>query len=200
MTITTRRLLCALTIGAAALLPTLAFADDPVPAGAPTGIRKDMINSMGDAGDKLVELASATPEKKFTWRPNKETRSVSEVYMHVVMANYMLPGFVGVKAPMAIDMKTFEKSTTNKDQIVKMLKDSFVFAKSAINQQSDDHLNDSVDMFGNPSTKLGALMILVNHSHEHLGQSIAYARVNGLTPPWTARQEAAAKQKKEAGK
>ena len=26
--------------------------------------------------------------------------------------------------------------------------------------------------------------------HEHLGQAIAYARMNGVVPPWTARQQA----------
>lgn len=192
----TRRLTLALLVYAAGMLPVTV----PARADDPTGIRKDMIDSIADAGDKIVELASAMPAKKYTWRPNKETRSVAEVYMHVISANYLLPGFVGAKAPVEIDMKTFEKSTTDKDKIVPMLKDSFAYAKSVIAQQSDASLMEPVSLFGAPSTKGGALMVLVNHAHEHLGQSIAYARVNGLTPPWTARQQEASKHKQEAGR
>jgi uncharacterized damage-inducible protein DinB len=29
-------------------------------------------------------------------------------------------------------------------------------------------------------------MALVSHEHEHLGQMIAYARSNGVTPPWSS--------------
>jgi hypothetical protein len=34
-------------------------------------------------------------------------------------------------------------------------------------------------------TKESALMILLPDQHEHLGQSIAYARMNGVVPPWS---------------
>jgi uncharacterized damage-inducible protein DinB len=29
---------------------------------------------------------------------------------------------------------------------------------------------------------------MANHMHEHLGQAIAYARVNGVVPPWSAKE------------
>jgi uncharacterized damage-inducible protein DinB len=29
------------------------------------------------------------------------------------------------------------------------------------------------------------LELLATHNHEHLGQMIAYARMNGIAPPWS---------------
>jgi len=42
-----------------------------------------------------------------------------------------------------------------------------------------------VKLFGTDMTKQGALMHLLEDQHEHLGQSIAYARINGVVPPWS---------------
>jgi uncharacterized damage-inducible protein DinB len=40
--------------------------------------------------------------------------------------------------------------------------------------------------FGPDANKGDIIYLLAGHAHEHLGQSIAYARVNGIVPPWTA--------------
>jgi uncharacterized damage-inducible protein DinB len=52
-----------------------------------------------------------------------------------------------------------------------------------------------VELFGMKMSKRATLILLASHSHEHLGQSIAYARSNGIVPPWTARELAAKKAK-----
>lgn len=40
-------------------------------------------------------------------------------------------------------------------------------------------------MFGQQTSRGGALVRSVTHCHEHLGQAIAYARANGVVPPWS---------------
>ena len=40
-------------------------------------------------------------------------------------------------------------------------------------------------MFGNATTHRGVLVTVLSHLHEHLGQSVAYARMNGVVPPWS---------------
>ena len=40
-------------------------------------------------------------------------------------------------------------------------------------------------LFGRDMMKQGALMLILNDQHEHLGQSIAYARSNSVVPPWS---------------
>lgn len=169
--------------------------------GALSGVRKEMKLSIDDAGGKLIELAEAMPAAKYNWRPSKDVRSAAEVYMHVIAANYGLPMFMGAapatNSPVNKDnFGTFEKSTTDKAKIVEMLKDSFAYTDKLIRSTPDAELDAAVSLFGNPTTKRGAMFVLVNHAHEHLGQSIAYARSNNVTPPWTVREQAEAAKKK----
>jgi uncharacterized damage-inducible protein DinB len=181
-----RKLLFALSLAVLSLIPALASADDMAP-----GIRGDIQFSMNDAGGKVMELAAATPQAKYTWRPAKGVRSTAEVFLHVAQANYMLPMLMGVKPPISMDdMRNLDKSTTDKAKIEQTLKDSYAFANQAIMGMSDADLDAEMDFFGHKMSKRAGLLVMASHSHEHLGQSIAYARMNGITPPWTAREQA----------
>jgi uncharacterized damage-inducible protein DinB len=166
-----------------------------------SAMKAEMIGSMMDAGGKIQELAAAMPDKKYDWRPGKGVRSVREVYLHVVTGNYLLSSFVGAKPPMPVaEIQGLEKTTPDKAKIAQMLKDSYAFASDAINNTPDSEMETQVNFYGTKMSKRAMLMVLVSHSHEHLGQSIAYARMNGVTPPWTARQEEAAKKAAAAKK
>jgi uncharacterized damage-inducible protein DinB len=166
-----------------------------------SSMKAEMVSSMMDAGGKIQELAGAMPDKKYDWRPGKGVRSVREVYLHVIAGNYMLPSIGGAKPPMSMaDLQGLEKTTPDKAKVEQMLKDSYQFASDAITNTPDSEMETQVDFFGTKMSKRALLMVLVSHSHEHLGQSIAYARMNGITPPWTARQEAAVKKAAESKK
>ncbi len=82
-------------------------------------------------------------------------------------------------------MKGFEKSATDKTKVIATLKESFAHAKKAITAMPDSNLENSLDWFGGKNTQRGILLFIVRHGAEHLGQSIAYARFAGITPPWT---------------
>jgi uncharacterized damage-inducible protein DinB len=135
--------------------------------------------------DKLTRLADAIPADKYTWRPADDTRSFAEVMLHISAANYNLYKLVGTQPPTGIDLKNLEKSTTDKTKIVATLKDSFAHAKQAIKATPDADLEKSMDWFGGKNTERGVLLFIVRHTAEHLGQSIAYARMVGVVPPWT---------------
>jgi hypothetical protein len=108
------------------------------------------------------------------------------VFMHMVGANYMLPGMAGVKrAPDVALSPDMETKVTDKVQIVPLLTKSFAFAKQAVMDVPDDQMDAAINIFGSPSTKRGLLVLTATHAHEHLGQSIAYARMNGIVPPWS---------------
>jgi uncharacterized damage-inducible protein DinB len=124
-------------------------------------------------------------------------RSTAEVFMHVVTANYGIPSRWGVKPPEGFSME-YEKSMTKKADVVQALKDSFAHAEKGFAAIPDAELDKNVDLFGMKTTIRGGYMLLLAHAHEHLGQSIAYARMNGVTPPWTLeRQKAAEEMKKQ---
>jgi len=135
---------------------------------------------------KFVTLAEAIPADKFTWRPVDGVRSFSELFLHVSSANYGIPSMGGGAMPPGFDRKTFEKSTTDKAKVIAEMNKSFESAIAYVQAMSNADFNK-------PDTKLGpdandgdVVYILVVHGHEMLGQAIAYARMNGVVPPWTA--------------
>lgn len=139
---------------------------------------------------KIVGLAEAIPADKYAWRPEPGTRSISELFLHIAAANYNIPTMMsGVTPAAGFEGKGFEKSTTDKAKVIEQLNKSFAYAIAAVNNMSNAD-------FAKPEKKLGpdandgdVVYLMVVHTHEHLGQSIAYARMNSITPPWTAEAE-----------
>ena len=162
-------------------------------AAMPAGVKGDMLTWYKDAESKLIQLAEATPEEKYAWRPSKDVRSTGDVFMHVAAANYGIPTFWGMKAPAGFDFATYEKSLTKKADIVQALKASFASMEQGFMATPDADLDKPAEFFGMKTTVRGGYLLLLSHSHEHLGQSIAYARMNGIVPPWTAKQQEALK-------
>ena len=175
-----------LTLAFALVIPTLAFARAPQqntarPVPKPVGFHAEFLANLDEVQDKLMDLAESTPADKYGWRPANGVRSISEVYMHIAGGNYFLATFVGVPPP--ANMRDLEKDITKKADVIAELKRSFDHLRSAAASATD--LEKSVKMFGNQTTHRGVLMTMVSHLHEHLGQSIAYARMNGVVPPWS---------------
>jgi len=154
------------------------------PAAALSGFKTDLIVSIDDAGKKLVDLAQAVPGDKYGWRPAEGVRSVSEVYMHVVAGNYLIPSFFGVKRPEGVD-RTIETKVTEKAKVVEWLQKSIADLKKVVETTPDSDLDKKVKFFGSERTERGLLILVCSHMHEHLGQSIAYARINKIVPPWS---------------
>ena len=154
------------------------------PAAPTSGFRADFLTQFDDVSKKIVDLAEAVPADKYGWRPAPGVRSISEVYMHIVGGNSYIPSFIGVK-PMEGIERGMEKSVTEKARVVDLLKKSMAHARAAVLATPDADLDKKVKIFGGESSERGVIMIIGNHLHEHLGQSIAYARANGIAPPWS---------------
>ena len=154
------------------------------PAAPTSGFRADFLTQFDDVSKKIVDLAEAVPADKYGWRPAPGVRSISEVYMHIVGGNSYIPSFIGVK-PMEGIERGMEKSVTEKARVVELLKKSMAHARAAVLATPDADLDKKVKIFGGESSERGVIMIIGNHLHEHLGQSIAYARANGIAPPWS---------------
>jgi len=182
-------------VPAALVLTTLALAVPPAAAEAPTkGFRAEFLMQQAGVEKELLSLAEATPAAKFSWRPAEGVRSVSEVYMHIAGGNYLFLGFAGVKSPDGIS-PAMEKDVTDKAAVIEAMKKSFAHLRAGVESISDADLDKPVKLFGHETTVRGVLLIAATHEHEHLGQSIAYARMNGIVPPWTAARMAKAAEK-----
>jgi uncharacterized damage-inducible protein DinB len=157
---------------AAALTVSMAQAQ---PAGMQAAFAKDA----GTLSDKFTGLARVM-SGKYDWKPGQGVRSVGDVFNLIVAENGMLVGVLsgtpntGRPAPI-----------TDPEKLQEALKASYVNLQKAITQLSDSDLQAPVKLFGRDMTKQGALMLLLEDQHEHLGQSIAYARSNGVVPPWS---------------
>ncbi len=174
-------------------LPSLLHAGDNA---APTkGFRAEYLYQLKDVESKIVELAEAVPAKDYSWRPEEGVRSVGEVYTHIAGANYLFPSFLGMTTKGEVNGEN-DNSITEKTKIIEALKTSFDNLRNTVLKETDAGLDRQVTMFGNTVTARTVLMVAMSHLHEHLGQSIAYARTNHVVPPWTAREQAAAKSAK----
>lgn len=144
---------------------------------------------------EIVSLAQAMPQEKYTWRPEEGVRSVSEVYLHMAAANFGLTALAGAPPYPGFKFQGFEKSTTDKAKIVELLNESFDYAEKSIANMSDADMSKPLRFQGFDSVG-GIVFHIVSHAHEHLGQSIAYARMNGVVPPWTAAAQQRMQQSK----
>jgi uncharacterized damage-inducible protein DinB len=130
---------------------------------------------------ELTSLAEKTPADKYSWRPAPGVRSVSEVYIHIAVAHLFFLNTCGVKVDMS-KARTAEKTIVNKDEVIAFLKDSM---KAVEENYPKLDMKKAVKFSGKDTTVEGIMYHLIGHSSEHLGQSIAYARVNGIVPPWS---------------
>ena len=174
-------------------LATLALVANTGLAHAQAGsIMTVLLNDMKEVEEKVMGLAKAMPEASWTWRPGAGVRSVGEVYQHIATDNYLLPAMLGTPAPASTgikgtDYKTAQAYETRKIDRAAVLADleaSFAFLRKAMEAQSPD-LTKEITVFGRKTTAQETWILTVTHLHEHLGQAIAYARSNNVTPPWS---------------
>ena len=141
---------------------------------------------------RVTQLAEAMPQSTYEWRPMDGVRSVSEVYLHVAFGNYICVTVSGGTVPeevgfvMDFSKETeWDAQTTDKAAIMEKMNKSFDILKERIAALTEEDLNREVEVFGMKTSTRNFIISMIAHCHEHLGQSIAYARMNGVTPPWS---------------
>ena len=158
-----------------------AKAEDPL-----DGLWQGYDGELRHVSKQLLALAEATPEDKFSWRPVPGVRSTSEVYMHIAIANFYLLSVTGPKMPS--DLKEgMEKSVTSKAEVIAWLKRSLEAVKQAHLAATPQDLQGKFHNFNREVTADGMYLRILVHNNEHMGQLIAYARLSGVTPPWSDR-------------
>jgi uncharacterized damage-inducible protein DinB len=147
--------------------------------------REECLKRISVLEKKFVDLSERVPSDKYAWRPSAGVRSISEVFLHVAGVNLAITRVFGTPPPEGFNMRGFEKSTADKTQITARVRESFVHFRKAIEGLAPADADKAVKMFGQDTTMRGAVWIALEHLSEHLGQSIAYARSNGVAPPWS---------------
>ena len=166
------------------LLLFVSLSAPAMPAQAPEGIWQGYDGEWKHVSQQLLALAEATPAEKFSWRPAPGVRSTSEVYMHIVDANFYLLSVTGPKMP--ADLKDdMGKTVTSKAEVIAWLKRSLEAVKTAHAAETSKDLERKVKIDDRDATADGMYLRIIIHANEHMGQLIAYARMTGVVPPWS---------------
>ena len=148
---------------------------------APSTVKAEAIRAIEAAENHLVALAEKFPQEKYAWHP-EGARSTSEVFMHIAAGNYAYAKLMGTPQPEGTTSAVLTK-ITDKAKVVETLKASFAHVKAAIQNVPD--VDKAIKVYGHDGSVREAMIVAATHCHEHLGQLIAYARVNGIVPPWS---------------
>jgi uncharacterized damage-inducible protein DinB len=148
-------------------------------------VRDRLMGHFNVAMAKYIALAEAMPAESYTWSPGEGVMEVGQVYMHVAHYNYLYPSQnLGLALPDGVDMDAME-SVRDKEQIQAALEHSRNWVQEAVGAMTAQELEVEIQLYGRTMEKWAVLTQLVSHMSEHLGQSIAYARMNGVVPPWS---------------
>ena len=183
--------LAALVARADAKKPAPPAAAQPAAAAAPArAFQTDFLGLLDDVQKKILSLEEAIPQDKFKWRPAPGVRSISEAFLHIAYANYGLTkGATGKVPPADIgwdgDRAKWDGKTTDKAQIKQTLEKSFDHVRATMKDVQDADLDKKVSLFGHEMTERAVFMLVLGHLNEHMGQEVAYARANGVVPPWS---------------
>lgn len=153
-------------------------------ARAQATIHGDLVKDWAGQKDLLVKMASAMPEEKFGFKPTPAQRSYGEHVLHIAQVNAMLAGALGgkAKAP-AINMKA-----TSKADVIKAMSDAFDYGTAVINEFNNTTIQQTIEApFMGPSTRARIMFFLIGHTQDTYGQMAVYMRLNGVTPPASAR-------------
>ncbi|MEW5915938.1 MAG: DinB family protein [Gemmatimonadota bacterium] len=181
-----KRLFRDLTVAAALVVATTATGR------AQGGVIADLMSDVAQVEQKMVSLAKAMPADKFDWRPGAGVRAFGEVVLHVAADNYLIPVMGGVAADAATGITSdyntavaYEKRKMSREAAIAEMEKSFAHLQKAMQGTAAGSLGEKVQMFGQSFTRQQMWILATTHLHEHLGQAIAYARSNGVKPPWS---------------
>ena len=167
-------------------LLALALSAGAAPAqGVPAGFREEFLGQFNNSMGKFIALAGEMPAEKYSWRPGEGVMPVAEVYAHVARYNYLYPAQnMGIAAPAGVGLDTLERVAT-KPEVVALLVASRDHVRRVVGEMPDAQLARTTELYGRSTQQWAVLLQLLAHMNEHLGQSIAYARMNGVVPPWS---------------
>ncbi|MCP5118922.1 MAG: DinB family protein [bacterium] len=179
----------------------------PIMAQAPEELKRQYLAELQHASEHVLTLAEAIPEDKYAWRPGEGVRSFSEVFLHVALGNFLLLDIAGVPVPedlysfsgseaadrrqaMIERNQELEKKIRGKKRVLGLLKRSLDSVKQSYSAASEKDLARPVNFFGRDTRIRAVYLRILVHLNEHMGQAVAYARMNAIVPPWSKPPEA----------
>ncbi len=170
-----------------ALVPAPARAQDVMSKESVAELKTSFLADLEVVRGKFVGLAEAFPQDKYDWRPMEGVRSVAEVLMLAAMEGYsFIPNsFGGKPVEMSKDDMTKLRSLNTKAEVIDHINKGFAHAKAQLEAIDNASLTSKRALFGQQRSAAAIALLVGGDLHEHLGQLIAYARMNKIVPPWS---------------
>ena len=183
-----------LALGAAVLIaaaPSSASAQDVMTKESVAALKSSFVADLENLHTKFLGLANEFPQDKYSWKPMEGVRSVSEVLMLAAMEGYsFIPNSFGAK-PAELGSKDEVaklRTLSDKTQVIEHLNKGFAHAKKELEALDPATLTGKRALFGKDRSTADIALLVGGDLHEHLGQLIAYARMNQIVPPWSKKQ------------
>jgi uncharacterized damage-inducible protein DinB len=152
---------------------------------APTDYRDEFLQHFARSSGKVMALAEAVPEDLYGWSPMEGVMHVAQVYMHLARYNFLyLDTSLGIPVPDGIEMSELE-SITDKSRVLDIYERSTEHVRESVTHMTEEDLTATTILYGREVAGWAVLFQLLSHMNEHVGQSVAYARMNGIVPPWS---------------
>jgi len=192
-------------LAALAFVPLLLAGQQPAPKPAPTlsGARQEILDNFRSVSNRALTLAKAVSEDQYAWRPMEGVRSMGEVFVHMAGSTLLFCSYAGLKPPpgpaqdlAAVYMRrgfelpeifAVEAKIKSKAKVLEIMEQAFRQPVEVLSNMKDSELDKNVQFFNRTLTLRGVMILMDEHLGEHLGQSIAYARVNHIVPPWSQK-------------
>lgn len=157
------------------------------PSAAPAA---DIAFSLASLENEIMQLAKAVPEEKYGWQPGPGVRTFQQVFLHIAYGNHLILNIAEDAEP--DDVKKIEDENAkieagpiSKEKTIAALTETFAEIHKYLDEVRAAQLSRDMEFFGQKTSRRGILVWLDTHMGEHLGQAIAYARMNGIVPPWS---------------
>lgn len=152
---------------------------------APTDYRDEFLQHFARSSGKIMALAEAVPEDLYEWSPMEGVMHVAQVYMHLARYNFMyLDTSLGIPVPDGIELSELE-SITDKRRVLEIYERSTDHVRESVARMTEEDLTAPTMLYGREVAGWAVLFQLLSHMNEHVGQSVAYARMNRIVPPWS---------------
>jgi len=140
---------------------------------------------------KFMALAKAVPTDKLTWRPMEGTRSFHEVFAHVAAEGNTETAMFGRPLPAGsladFDAEEARLKKLTDDKLIAVMDQAMQSLSTTLAGLSRATINTPIKYYGQSTLPRVATTYTLNDLHEHLGQLVAYARMNSIVPPWSKK-------------
>ena len=140
---------------------------------------------------KFMALAKAVPADKLTWRPMEGTRSFREVFAHIAAEGNTETAMFGRPLPAGsladFDAEEARLKKLMDDQLIAVMDRAMQSLSATLGGLSRATINTPIRYYGQSTLPRVATTYTLNDLHEHLGQLVAYARMNSIVPPWSRK-------------